>query len=361
MGKFIIIAFCMILLFGSYVHAQQDHYKTLPIRVVVVTTFEIGDDMGDTAGEFQNWVEKLPLPIVLPFPQGYHHLRYNSEKQVLGIVTGEGPSRMAASITALVNDKRFDLSHAYWILAGIAGVNPHVASLASSAWARHVVDGDLAYEMDAREIPSGWSTGYVPLGRNKPFELPRPAVSSDSGTNEFTLNAGLADWAFHLSSARVKLADDANLQSLRAKYNGFPRAQQPPSILQGDVLAAGTFWIGSLLNTWAENWVSYWSDGQGVFTMSAEEDAAFLQALTFLSQTKAVDFNRVMILRSGSDFTVPPPGQTAAKLLLADQDHPAPSAFAEAVESTFATGDIVVSEIVSNWLIYRDHPPGVKQ
>lgn len=349
---------CISLMFSSCMRAQRHDHKKIPIRVVVVTTFEVGEDTGDTAGEFQNWVEKFPLPIVLPFPQGYHHLRYNSEKQVLGMVSGEGASRAAASITALANDGRFDLSHAYWMLAGIAGIDPHVGSLASAAWARYVVDGDLGYEIDARELPTGWDTGYVPFGHTKPFQAPRPPVSSSNGTSEFALNIGLADWAFHLSSTRVRLIDDANLQSLRAKYVGFPKAQQPPSISEGDVLAAGTFWIGSLLNTWAENWVSYWSDGRATFIMSAEEDAGYLQALTFLSQTKSVDINRVMVLRTASDYTVPPPGETAAHLLAEDEDHAAPSGFQESVDSAFKAGSVVVNELAGNWKAYRDHIPG---
>ena len=73
----------------------------LPIRVVVVTTFEIGQDSGDAPGEFQQWVERLPLPEVVPFPQGYRDLRLNRALGVLGIVTGEGPTRASASIEAL--------------------------------------------------------------------------------------------------------------------------------------------------------------------------------------------------------------------------------------------------------------------
>jgi len=352
------ICACTALVLASQVQAQQHEPKQLPVKVVVVTAFEIGDDAGDTPGEFQNWVEKLPLSEVLPFPQGYHQLRYNPEKGVLGIVSGEGPSRMASSITALANDKRFDLKHAYWLLAGIAGVDPNVASLASAAWARYVVDGDLAYEIDSREIPKGWSTGYVPLGRHKPYQLPAPPATSDTGTNEIALNVGLADWAFRLSSARVKLTDDNNLKSLRAKYNGFPSAQQPPSILQGDVLAAGTFWLGALFNTWAETWVSYWSNHRATFTMSAEEDAAYFQALTFLSHAQLVDINRVMILRSGSDFTAPPAEENAADLLAATADPNAPSALLESTTSAFIVGSVVVNELVGNWNIYRDHVPG---
>jgi purine nucleoside permease len=87
----------------------------IPVRVVVVTTFQAGSDTDPTAGEFGHWVLNLPLPLIIPFPQGYHRLRYNPDLQVLGIVTGEGKSHAAASIMGLGMDPRFDLSKAYWI------------------------------------------------------------------------------------------------------------------------------------------------------------------------------------------------------------------------------------------------------
>jgi purine nucleoside permease len=354
------LALCASVAFSSLVRAEDFLPDRIPIRVVVVTTFEIGNDTGDTPGEFQNWVEKLPLPAVLPFPQGYHPLRYNPAKHVLGIVTGEGPSRMASSITALANDPRFDVSHAYWLLAGIAGVDPNVASVASAVWAPQVVDGDLAYEIDAREIPSDWTTGYVPFNRSSPYQQPVPPVASDSGTNAFTLNAGLVDWAYKLSSRTVQLADDSNLQQLRARYTGFPNAQRPPAIMKGTVLAAGTFWIGTLLNTWAENWVNYWTSGQGVFTTTAEEDAAYMQALTFLSKAHGVDLQRVMVLRGGSNYSVPPPGETAAQLLAGEVNATGYSGFIESLSSAYAAGSVVVNELSRNWYWYRDQVPGTQ-
>jgi purine nucleoside permease len=113
--------FAITMLAFSAVPAQADH-KIIPVRVVVITTFQAGDDNDPTAGEFGNWVLKLPLPQTISFPQGYHHLRYNPKLQVLGIVTGEGKSHAAASIMGLGMDSRFDLSKAYWIVAAIAGV-----------------------------------------------------------------------------------------------------------------------------------------------------------------------------------------------------------------------------------------------
>ena len=150
--------------------------------------FELGADTGDAPGEYQFWVEREHLDQVLPFPAGYRDLRMNSNG-VLAVLTGEGTAKAAATIMALGLDPRFDLSKAYWVVAGIAGADPAKSSLGSAVWTDYVVDGDLGYEIDAREIPAGWTTGYIPLGKKSPFEPPAeakagsalPAQSRDDG------------------------------------------------------------------------------------------------------------------------------------------------------------------------------------
>ncbi len=114
--------------------------------------FEPADDAGDRPGEFQNWVEQFPLPETISFPQGYRNLRY-SEHGVLGVVTGIGTARAASTVMALGMDPRFDLTKAYWLVAGIAGADPADMSLGSVAWAEWLVDGDIAHEIDMREAP----------------------------------------------------------------------------------------------------------------------------------------------------------------------------------------------------------------
>ena len=91
--------------------------EPIRIKVVVVTMFERGEDTGDTPGEFQFWVEREHLDRILPLPSGYHHLRLNKDG-VLGIVTGVGAAKAAASVMALGLDRRFDLSKAYWRRSG---------------------------------------------------------------------------------------------------------------------------------------------------------------------------------------------------------------------------------------------------
>ena len=114
------------------------------------------------------------------------------EDGVLLICTGGGIANATASILALGVDERFDLSEAYWVIAGIAGGDPLDVSLGSAVWARQVVDGDLAYEIDAREIPDDWPYGLLPLGATQPV---RPGESIGDGwsvdTVSFQLNEAL--------------------------------------------------------------------------------------------------------------------------------------------------------------------------
>jgi purine nucleoside permease len=330
----------------------------LEIRVVVVTTFEVGNDTGDEPGEFQNWVEYYPLPEVIPFPQGYRSLRYNASDHVLGIVTGAGKSSAAASIMALGLDPRFDLSKAYWILAGIAGIDPNRASVGSAAWASYIVDGDLAYEIDGREIPSDWTTGIVAYDRATPFEQPAPPAVSDNGILAYDLNGSLATWAYELTRDLV-LPDDAKLKAARAGYPDLPNAQRPPFVLKGDTLTADRFWIGAKMTGWAEKWVSYWTRGEGRFTTSAEEDSAYLQALTFLAHAGRADLARALDLRTGSDFCMPPKGTSPADLLKSEATGNY-AAYAEAIENAYRVGSPVVRELAQHWPRYRQSVPAAK-
>ena len=157
----------VLLMLAATMSAQKT-----PVKVVVVTMFERGADTGDEPGEFQYWVEREKLDRVLPFPQGWRNLRMNKEG-VLAVCTGVGTAKAAAAIMALGMDPRFDLTKAYWLVAGIAGIDPEDGSIGSAAWAEWIVDGDLGHEIDAREIPADWKTGMIPLRKSKPYQLPR--------------------------------------------------------------------------------------------------------------------------------------------------------------------------------------------
>ena len=325
--------------------------KPLPVRMVVVTMFEIGKDEGDTAGEFQLWKTRRNLHQRIPFPHGFHDLYYNPGTQILGVVTGVGSVRSTAAITALGLDTRLDLSKAYWLVAGIAGIDPEDASIGSAAWARYSVDGDLAHEIDAREIPADWKSGYFPLERKGPND---PAPPRADGGEVFALNPALTEWAYRLTRD-VPLPDDPGIAKERARYTGHPNAQKPPFVLIGDQFSAMTFWHGTLLNRWANDHTRYFTQGKGNFVTSAMEETGTLQAIDYLSKIGRADKDRVLVLRTGSNYTMPPPGVTAADYLLRENEGYA--GLNASVESLYRVGDRVVTELLTHWDRYGTTPP----
>jgi purine nucleoside permease len=322
----------------------------IPVKVVVVAMFERGADTGDAPGEYQYWVEREKLDRIFPFPQGFRDLRMNRDG-VLGVLTGVGTSRAASTIMALGLDPRFDLRKAYWLVAGIAGVDPADGTLGCAAWAEWVVDGDLAYEIDAREIPGSWKTGFVPLGKAVPYQEPHQAREAGE---EYHLNPKLRDWAFELTKDVVLPDSDA----MRDERNLFssPNARRPPFVLKGDELSSSTFWHGKLLNQWANDWVSYHTGGKANYVTTAMEDTGTLDSLTYLARAGRVDINRVMVLRTASDFDQPVPGKTAAESLATNSARQY-TGFLPALESAWRVGHVVVIDLVKNWSRYRDQIP----
>lgn len=337
------------VLYGCSVEVPTGDESPIEVKIVVVTMFERGADTGDDPGEFQLWYERRELNQVFPF-QGEHDLHYNAESGILAIVTGAGTAKAASSVMALGMDPRFDLSKSYWLVAGIAGFDPADASIGSAAWAEYLVDGDLSHEIDAREKPDDWEWGYIARHTKVPFDPNKPEPRGEV----FRANGALAEWAYQLTKD-VVLPDDPVVAEERAHYVNHPNAQKPPFVLRGDNIAALTFWHGEILNAWANAWVDYWSDGNGEFVSSAMEETGTFQSLTYLDKIGRVDKERLMVLRTASNFTMPPPGVTAAENLLKENE--GYTGLNLAVETAYIVGSVVIDELLSNWIAYEDQLP----
>ncbi|MEM6800576.1 MAG: purine nucleoside permease [Bacteroidota bacterium] len=342
------------ILFISCQPSKTIEKEKLPVKVVLVSMFEKGQETGDTPGEFQYWVERLPLADSLSFPQGYRQLRYNPELQVLGIMTGVGNIKAAASIMGLGMDERFDLTKAYWLVAGISGFDPEDAPTGSAAWAEYLVDGDLAHQIDAREIPEYWTTGYIPLRKTTPYEQPMQA--DDEGAIA-QLNLKMVDWAYQLTKD-TELMDNEKIKTMRQQYDGYAAKDMKPIVMKGDQLAASTYWHGKLFNDWANDWVKYWSKGKGNFVSSAMEEMGTYHALDRLDHAGRVDKDRLLVLRTASNFSMQWPGITAQESLAGEKLGKGYTAYIPSLEAAYRVGSPVVLELVNNWEKYQDQLPG---
>ena len=89
------------------------------------------------------------------------------------------------------------------------------------------------------------------------------------------------------------------------------------------------------------------------------EDTGTLQSLTFLSQAGRVDLNRVLVLRTASNFDLPPEGVTPAENL-ARTELGKYSAYLPALEAAWRVGNAVVENLIGNWSKYRETTPAGK-
>lgn len=337
-------ALALLLMLPSLLSAAE----LIRPKVIIVATFEVGADTGDKAGEFQYWVEreKLTGSIVVP---GLEHPVLFNDQGVYGVVSGT-TVRSGLQMLALGLDPRFDLSQSYWLINGIAGVNPHVASEGSAAWARHVIDGDIAYEIDPREAPANWPYGIMALGNKTPLTTP---VIPDWAPKPmiWTLNPALVDWAYALTKDTA-LYDDDTARAHRALYVGFPAALAAPRVLIGDSFGSCRYWHGARMQQWADDWTKLYTKGEGICAMTNMEDHGIANALGRLADLKKVDFQRVLVLRTGSNFSMPPAGQPAAESMVAEYAGEIP-----ALEAAYRVGSPVVHALVRDWGRFATQPP----
>ena len=335
-----------VVLLTAAAHAQ----KPWPIRAVIVTTFEIGADTGDLPGEFQFWVEREHLDEVIDFPGGTHPLRTNAAHTVLGMVSGTTLVNATASMMALGLDPRFDLTHAYFLINGIAGVDPADASIGSAAWATYVI-GDVAREIDARDMPAEWPYGLFPVGAHGP-NPPAPPAAPWTRSNLYEMNPKLADWAFE-QTRKLKLMDDPVVAKYRLEYVDYPNAQKPPFVLKGDTFASDYYWHGKVMTQYANDWVKLFTGGKGNFVMTEMEDSGFMNALERLDRMHRVDQRRAMVLRTGSNFCTPRPGHTAIESVTAPY-----IGMKISLESEWLVGSTVLHYILGHWDTLATHVPG---
>ena len=93
----------------------------------------------------------------------------------------------ASTISALLYSKVFNLQKTYFLIAGIAGINPSEGTLGSVTFARFEVQVALQYEFDARDLDANFTTGYIPYGAKAPGEYPQAFY----GTEVFEVNDAL--------------------------------------------------------------------------------------------------------------------------------------------------------------------------
>jgi purine nucleoside permease len=334
--RFTTIACLLVGCFASGAYAQET--PTAP-KVLVVTMF---------AGEAKPWLEHEALTRTISVPglsKAFPTIGC-TEQGLCVATTGKGYANAASSISAIVYSGKFDLTKTYFVISGIAGVDPAKGTLGSALWARWAIDGGLQNEIDAREMPDGWSAGYLAIGAAGPGQKGKLSY----GDEVFRLNEVLLQSAFRLTR-QVELVDSDAAKAYRARYPAAPAAA-PPAVAICDTISSDTWWHGAKLAAAMADRAKLATDGAAEPCTTQQEDNASLTALERAADAGLVDFARVAVLRTASNFDREAPGQSAAESLVARSGGYLPS-----VVNAYRVAGALAHAIVADWPTWSAGPP----
>jgi len=125
----------------------------------------------------------------------------------------------------------------------------------------------------------------------------------------------------------------------------YAAGSAPPAVHACDVATSDVYYSGVLLGEAFGNFTKLMTNGTGNYCSTAQEDNATGEALLRAAKAGLVDFSRVIVMRTASDFDRPYPGEAATfNLFYADQ-----GAFLPAVANLYLAGIKVVEGILRGW------------
>ncbi|CAR28667.1 hypothetical protein ZYGR_0U00250 [Zygosaccharomyces rouxii] len=308
-------------------------------KVMIVNMFEL---------EQTQWIEKLELTENITVPMlspVYPHVHANKNWTIMSFTTGEAESNAAASFTALLSSSLFDFSETYFLISGIAGGSPIETSIGSVTFPKFAVQVGSAYELDSREIPGNWTYGYVNYGDDQPNKYPTQWY----GTEVFELNGNLRNRALALANNATLTNLTSDLEKLIHKYNSSYAAVKGPQVVACDTATSDVYWKGFRLAQWAEDTVRTYTNGTAKYCSTQQEDNASLEAILRATKFGLVDYNRVVISRSISDFDRPFNGVNVTQFALNGTLSYAGQSTQIALDNLYNAGLPFVQDVITNW------------
>jgi len=323
------VLFCLILCVW-WAPAQA---KPIEVKVFIAAMFEIGQNSGDKAGEFQFWYERYFMHSEAIKVAGAQNPVYCNDNGVCGGVLGMGKVGSSSSLQAILLNDKFDLSHSYFLISGVGGTPPSRGTIGDVSWGSWLVDYDLGHRWKPEEGIKGQHTF-----------MPRQGYED---IRRYQVNPLLLEWSLALSQG-VTLKDSPAAQTYRMRYPQAA-ARRLPAVNKGTHMTGDTFFHGPGLSQEAQYIAS--SYGADDYVITEMEVTAIAQVLS-----RTVGIQRLMSLRGAVNFDQGNPNETT----LAHLD-PAPGqtagGFAETVENIVLVGSKVVDHIVQHWDVWQQDIP----
>ncbi len=315
------IALVFVLLISVFSGISCASEKGVEVKILVLSMFEVGDNTGDFAGEFQQWYEKYFDGVKTFKITGNPFPLYINAHGVAGTVTGMGKARAATTLTAILSDPRFDFSNTFFMVSGCAGGPPSRTTLGSVVLCDAVVDYELGHSWKESDGINGESTFL--------------AMNSMKDMGYIKLNSDLNRRAAELVTG-VELQDSSKAAFYRLLYME-DQARSKPSVQRGVSVTGDSYWHGKGSSRTADDVCSAY--GTGPYMVTQMEDSAFAGVLKAFGK-----LDRMFIVRDVVNFDQPHPDQTVKESLSTSS-----GGFSIGMTNGFRVGSTIVDNIVSDW------------
>lgn len=311
--------------------------EPIQVKVFVGSMFEIGDNTGDRAGEYQHWYERYWRDAEANDVPGAIAPVHCNDVGVCGSVLGMGKVNASASMQSILLNPDYDFSQAYYLITGVAGTPPSKGTIGDVVWGSWLIDYDLGHRWAPEEGEPG-----------APVFMPRKGYE-DYRVHQ--LNPDLVAWGMRLSSG-VDLKDSEEAATYRLRYPD-EAAQAAPSVKVGTHMTGDTFFHGPGLSAEAQYMTELY--GADDYLVTEMEDNAIAQVIKRRHGT-----DRIAAIRGAVNFDQGNPDEKTLEHL-----DPAPGetagGFAETVENIALVGAPLVDLIVSDWESWKDGVPPAPQ
>ncbi|KAJ5560336.1 hypothetical protein N7513_002735 [Penicillium frequentans] len=163
---------------------------------------------------------------------------------------------------------------------------------------------DFANLFLGSDLPANFSDMYF-YANNPINEYP-----SLVGYEVFEFNNDLLERFYTLSQNVTLLEVNPTLQWYRTLYQ-YDVARQPPSVTKGASESSNFWWSGDVAAANVEYYVDLLTNGTANYANTNNDDMGRTLALFFGALRKKLDFSRIAMVKSNSNYDRPPPGYSA--------------------------------------------------
>ena len=224
----LIILICILTGFAAGELLPQKTAARIPVKVLILPKFEVGELDGDFPGEAQHYYQTY-LKDSAAYDVSGNSL-YVKDGVAL-CVTGMGKVSAALTVMSVLTDPRFDFSDAYVISTGCAGTARDTTVMGDVFLITAAVDYDHGHHADIREMISDSPTTWF-------------HDESYDDSSVVLLDPDLMNNVYDLIRDVPVHTTERTRSFMEAAFDGAEWAVRDPMVLRGTSVTSDNYWKG---------------------------------------------------------------------------------------------------------------------